>query len=41
MARTKMVNGEVIPFTPEEEAERDADEAQMAGGRAAHDDEYT
>ena len=28
MARTKMVNGEVIPFTPEEEAARDAEEAQ-------------
>ena len=30
MARTKRVNDEVIAFTPEEEAERDAEEAQAA-----------
>jgi hypothetical protein len=41
MARTKMVNGEVIPFTPEEEAARDAEEAQMAGEKAARDADHT
>ena len=37
MARTKMVNGEVIPFTPEEEAARDAEEAKAAEEKAARD----
>jgi len=32
MDRTKMVNGIVIPFTPEEEAEWDAMEAEYAAG---------
>ena len=32
MARTKMVDGVVIPFTPEEEAEWDAKEAEYAAG---------
>lgn len=41
MARTKMVNGEVIPFTPEEEAARDAEEAQAAVEKAAHDADHT
>jgi len=37
MARTKMVNGKVIPFTPEEEAARDAEEAKAAEEKAARD----
>jgi hypothetical protein len=37
MARTKRVNDEVITFTPEEESERDAEEAQAAVEKAAHD----
>jgi len=32
MSRTKLVNGVVIPFTPEEEAEWDAQEAEYAAG---------
>tara|TARA_Y100001963_G_C6638658_1_gene379839 strand:+ start:278 stop:565 length:288 start_codon:yes stop_codon:yes gene_type:complete len=32
MARHKMVNGERIEFTPEEEAARDAEEAAWAAG---------
>ena len=32
MARTKIVDGVVIPFTPEEEAEWDAMEAEYAAG---------
>jgi len=39
MARTKMVNGEVIPFTPEEEVARDAEEAKAAEEKAARDAE--
>ncbi len=35
MARTKMVNGEVIAFTAEEETARDAQEAQAAIDKAA------
>ena len=30
MARFKLINGEQIPFTPEEEAERDAEELAWA-----------
>lgn len=30
MTRYKQVNGELIPFTPEEEAARDAEEAAVA-----------
>ena len=41
MARTKMVNGEVIPFTPEEEAARDAEEAKAAEEKAALDADHT
>ena len=37
MARTKMVNGEVIPFTPEEELERDAEEAQAVAEKEAEE----
>ena len=37
MARTKMVNGEVIPFTQEEEIARDAEEAKAAEAKAARD----
>ena len=37
MARTKMVNGEVIPLTPEEEAVRDAEEAQAVIDKVADD----
>lgn len=32
MGRTRVLNGEVIPFTPEEEAEWDAAEAAWAAG---------
>ena len=32
MARTKMVNGVVVQFTPEEETARDAEEAAWAAG---------
>lgn len=32
MARTKIADGVVIPFTPEEEAEWDAEEAEYAAG---------
>ncbi len=41
MARTKMVNGEVIPFTPEEEATRDAEEAKAAEEKAARDADHS
>ena len=37
MARTKMVNGEVIPFTQEEEIARDAEEAQAVADRDARE----
>ena len=37
MARTKMVNGEVIPFTPEEELERDAEDAQAVAEKEAEE----
>jgi uncharacterized protein (UPF0128 family) len=37
MARTKMVNGEVIPFTPEEEVARDAEEAQAVADKDARE----
>jgi len=39
MARTKMVNGEVIPFTPEEELARDAEEAQAVVEKEAEEAE--
>jgi hypothetical protein len=41
MARNKMVNGEVIPLTVEEETVRDAEEAQAAVEKAAHDADHT
>ena len=41
MARTKMVNGEVIPFTPEEEVARDAEEAKAAEEKAARDADHS
>lgn len=41
MARTKMVNGEVIALTAEEEAARDAQEAQAAVDKAAYDNDYS
>jgi len=41
MARTKMVNGEVIPFTPEEEAARDAEEVKAAEEKAVRDADHT
>ena len=41
MARTKRVNDEVIAFTPEEEVVRDAEEAQAAIEKAAHDADHT
>ena len=41
MARTKMVNGKVIQFTPEEEAARDAEEAKAAEEKAAHDADHS
>ena len=37
MARTKNVNGVVIPFTPEEETARDAEEKEWADGAAVRD----
>lgn len=37
MARTKMVNGEVIPLTPEEESARDAEEAQAVADEDARE----
>ena len=37
MARHKMVNGERIEFTPEEEAARDAEEAAWAAGQFDRD----
>ena len=36
-----MVNGEVIPFTPEEEIARDAEEAKAAEEKAALDADHT
>jgi hypothetical protein len=41
MARYKMVNGERIQFTSEEEAVRDADESQAAIEQAAIDADHT
>ena len=37
MASTKMVNGEVIPITQEEEIARDAEEAQAVADRDARE----
>lgn len=41
MARTKLLNGEVVALTPEEESARDAEEAQAAEEKAAHDADHT
>ena len=41
MARTKMVNGEVIPFTQEEEIARDAEEAKAIAEKEARDADHT
>jgi len=41
MARYKMVNGERVQFTSEEETARDAEEAQAAVEKAAHDADHT
>ena len=41
MARYKMVNGERVQFTSEEEIVRDAEEAQAAVEKAAHDADHT
>ena len=37
MARTKMVDGVVMDFTPEEETQRDAEEQAWADGAAARE----
>ena len=37
MARTKNVNGVIIPFTAEEEIARDAEEKEWADGAAARE----
>ena len=41
MARTKLLNGEVVALTAEEEAARDAEEAQVAVEKAAHDADHS
>ena len=41
MARYKMVNGERVQFTSAEETARDAEEAQAAVEKAAHDADHT
>jgi len=41
MARTKNVDGIRIPFTAEEEAARDAEEAQAAEEKAARDADHS
>jgi len=41
MARTKLLNGEVVALTAAEEAARDAEEAQVAVEKAAHDADHT
>ena len=40
MARTKLLNGEVVALTAAEEAARDAEEAQVAVEKAAHDADH-
>ena len=37
MTRYKCVNGEIIPLTPEEEAQRDREEAEWARGKEDRD----
>ena len=41
MARTKNIDGVRRPYTAEEEAARDAEEAQAAEEKAAHDADHT
>tara|TARA_Y100000588_G_scaffold87064_1_gene92693 strand:- start:2909 stop:3181 length:273 start_codon:yes stop_codon:yes gene_type:complete len=41
MARTKLLNGEVVALTAEEESARDAEEAQAAIEKAAYDADYS
>ena len=41
MARTKLLNGEVVALTAEEEAARDAEESQAAVEKAAHDADHS
>ncbi len=41
MARIKLLNGEVIALTAEEEAARDAEEAQAAIEKAEYDADYS
>jgi len=41
MARTKLLNGEVVALTAAEETARDAEEAQAAVEKAAHDADHT
>ena len=41
MARTKLLNGEVVALTAAEETARDAEEAQAAEEKAAHDADHT
>ena len=41
MARTKLLNGEVVALTAAEEAARDAEEAQAAIEKSAHDADHS
>ena len=41
MARTKLLNGEVVALTAAEETARDAEEAQAAVEKAANDADHT
>ena len=41
MARTKLLNGEVVALTAAEEIARDAEEAQAAEEKAVHDADHT
>ena len=41
MARTKLLNGEVVALTAEEETARDAEETQAGVEKAAHDADHT
>ena len=41
MARNKLLNGEVVALTAAEETARDAEEAQAAVEKAAHDADHT
>ena len=41
MARTRLINGERIPYTPEEEIARDAEEAKAIAEKEARDADHT